>query len=311
LSHHVAALQLVALVLLTSSPASAAPHPASVKELLAAVTKQPDFSDYEMRVSRKIKLAVELGESALPALSSLLAKATSDEEHQNVGNVIAYIGGSTAVQILQMDALRSPSVISKSALALAAPSNPSKEVVALLVGYLDGPQLGDSWFPIVQSAYSLGIVRESAAVPSLLAVVDQRGAYSTFASSAAQDALDWINGPDVTIKFVVSSSNDDLIRAIVASGLPTITRRSSWCEHSTQRRGWRKTQRDWIVDAGCALDFDKAQIYLEAYRSSDGMRAVVAVGFHLSPKDGKGYNYILRRYGDQWKVIGLRPTWVS
>jgi hypothetical protein len=302
-------LILIVGVALASPLTTAAADRASVQALLSAISEGPGVD--QEKLSREIKLAIELGDSALPALGGRLEKANGDDEYKRIGDAIAYIGGSSAVGILQTNALRSPSITTQSILAFAAPSDPSEDLITTLVGYLDAPHLGDRWFPIVQSAYSLGIMRVRSALPALQVAADEPSSESSFASSAAQQAIAWINGPDATIGFLLTSSNDDLLRAIVASGLPTLDRRSLWCEQSKPRRTWRKVRESWIVEPGCRRRSNTPSIFLDSYRSSDGTRAVISIGFSLGMKDGAGYNFVLHRRGDQWQVIGLQPIWVA
>lgn len=308
----VSAIARTALLLLMifsgAAVGGAAPDRPSVQSLLKAISENPDYFDPN-KVDRKIKLAVELGNVALPQLVSRLEKASSDHEREGFATAIAYIGGASAISSLKAAALRSSSRQLKGRFAFAIPSAPSRELIDLLESYLQGPHLGESWPLIVQSAYSLGILRARAAVPALHAAADEREKYATFASGAARDALDWIAGPDVSVKFLASSPNDDLLQAVLSSGVPTINRRSSWCERSAGR-SWKRVQGNWIVEAGCSRGKEPT-VDFDAFRASDGMRAVVAVGFHLGRLDGAGYNYLLQKRGDQWTVTGLEFTWVS
>jgi hypothetical protein len=302
-------LILIVGAALASPLTTAAADRASAQALLSAISEGPGVD--QEKLGREIKLAVELGDSVLPALDGRLEKVNGEDEYRRIGYAIAYIGGSSAVSSLQANAFRSPSVTTKALLAFSAPSAPSEDLITTLVSYLDAPHLGDSWIAIVQSAYSLGIMRVRSALPALQAAADEPPGKSSFASSAAKQAISWINGPNAIIKFLVSSSNDDLLRAIVASGLPTLDRRSLWCEHSKPRRTWRKERESWIVEPGCRRRSNTPSIYLDAFRSSDGTRAVISVGFSLGMKDGAGYNFVLHRRGDQWQVVGLQPKWVA
>jgi hypothetical protein len=308
----VSGMAWAALFLLTiisgTSLGGAAPERASVQSLLKSIAENPDYFSHN-HIDTKISLAVELGKAALPQLEARLEKANNDQEREALGAAIAYIGGASAISSLKAAVERSSSLQLKDRVAFAIPSEPSKELIDLLESYLQGPHLGDSWPVIVQSAYSLGIMRAREAVPVLRATADQHENYSTFASGAARDAIDWVAGPDVTVKFLASSPNDDLLQAVLSSGVPTINRRSAWCERSAGR-SWNRVQRSWIVEPGCSHGKEPT-IGFDAFRSSDGMRAVVAIGFHLGPLDGAGYNYLLEKRGDQWVVTGLEFTWVS
>ena len=50
---------------------------------------------------------------------------------------------------------------------------------------------------------------------------------------------------------------------------------------------------------------------IDIYRSSDGERAIVAIGFTRGPKNGEGFNYVLSKRANGWQVTGLQPTWIS
>jgi hypothetical protein len=300
----------VGLALTFHSQVGAAADGARTKALLDALSTDPVWSDDGPTLSSHTKLAVELGEPAIQALTNRLGSATGDES-QRTANAIAYIGGPRAVQVLRNDALRSPSASTKALLAFAVPSAPSQELRQTLIGYLKGPHIGSTWFPIVQSAYSLGIMRDRSAITALHAAATVPGGYGTFASTAAQQALDWIGGTNPTIAFALKGPSDDLLEAIIAAGLPGLSRSSSWCERSSPSRAWHKTGEAWTVESGCASRAETPEMSVDSYRSSDGKRAVVAIGFRLGPKDGIGYNYVLRHEGDHWLVVGLQPMWVS
>src|SRR5262249_30750366 len=150
------------------------------------------------------------------------------------------------------------------------------------------------------SAYSLGVMRAHDAVPALRANADEPEQNSTFASGAARDALDWISGPAVSVRILAKGPNDDLLKAILSSGVPTINRRSAWCGSSAQR-SWTRTERTWTLKSGCSREKEPA-VGPDVFRSSDGQRAIAAIGFVLGPKDGAGYNCLLRKQGDHWVV---------
>lgn len=301
---------IAAVSMLTASLGTAGPERASVSALLSAISTDADYSDSDMDISPHVKLAVELGDSAIPALARRLDTARG-EERQRVETAIAYIGGTRAVRLLQQQVSLSPSAPTKGLLSFAVPSAPTTELSTTLISFLKGPHFGSDWFPIEQSAYSLGVMRERSAIAALRAAAQTENEPSNFASSAAKEALAWIQGSPVRIRFLVLSSDDDLLRSIVASGLPSLGRSTSWCENDSVSRTWQKTSSGWVVKGGCLVDPNTPEISFSGYRSSDGRRAVVAVAFSLGPKDGAGYNYVLRRYGTHWKVVGLQPTWVS
>lgn len=299
------------LLLVTSNAARAGsvPEPATVQSLLSAISQNPDYYGPSSGMDRKTTLAVELGEAALPQLESRLDKATNDQERESLGTAIAYIGGPSAITSLKAASLRGSSLEVKNRLAFVIPSAPSAELTVLLEKYLEGPHTGTQWPLIVQAAYSLGVMRAHGAVPALRATADQHEQYSTFASSAARDALAWIAGPDTTVRILAKGPNDDLLGAIVSAGIPTINRSSFWCE-SSAHRSWSRTRRTWTLKSGCSHGSEPT-LGIDVFRSSDGQRAVVSIGFSLGPKDGAGYNYLLRKQGDHWVVTGLEFTWVA
>ncbi len=277
-----------------------------MQSLLSAISGNAEHFDPTRKLDRTPELAVELGDSALPELESRLEKTESDRERLGLGTAIAYIGGKSAVRSLETAVKRAPSPQLTRRFAFAIPSAPSSEFVSILEAYLRGPHIGGDWPLIVQAAHSLGIMRAQAAVPALLAAANEGGG---FASEAARDALDWIGGPDVSVKFLAPGPNDDLLQAILASGVPEINRLSSWCERSAGRK-WQRAQRTWIVGSACS-SAKQPTIGFGAFRSSDGRRAIVTIGFYLGPLDAAGYTYLLRNSGDQWAVTGLEFSWVS
>lgn len=298
------------LALSCHSLSEAASTEDGVGALVEAIAKDPPWADFE-GLSRHSKLAIELGDSAIPALERRLNAAHNPDERLRIAITIAYIGGKKAVSILQRDAARSPSVSAKTAFALAVPSAPSTESSAILISYLEGPQIGSGWPPIVQSAYSLGIMRDRAAIPSLQAAATKKEGYGTFAASASRDAIDWITGAQLKVLFLTSSPDDNLLQAIFAAGVPELAHPAVWCQSSTPRRSWQIAQGVLTVKAGCPAGSNHAAVSIDVYRSSDGERALVAIGFSRGPKNGEGFNYILTKLASGWQVIGLQPTWVS
>jgi hypothetical protein len=298
---------VVLLALSSAAIRGAVSDPGSVQSLLNAISQDGNYFDPNRKPNYEIELAVELGDSALPELESRLERTNTDRERLGLGTAITYIGGASAVRSLETAVKRSPSPQLKGRFAFAIPSAPSSDFIPVLEAYLQGPHIGGDWPLIVQAAHSLGIMRAQAAVPALLAAANEGGG---FASEAARDALDWIGGPDVSVKFLVPGPNDDLLQAILASGVPEINRRSSWCEGSAGRK-WKRAQRTWIVGSACS-SAKQPTIGFDAFRSSDGSRAIVTIGFYLGPLDAAGYRYLLLRKSDnQWAVTGLEFSWVS
>lgn len=118
-------------------------------------------------------------------------------------------------------------------------------------------------------------------------------------------------GPQLKVLFVTSSPNDNLLQAIFAAGVPELAHPTVWCQSSTPRRSWQIAHGVLTVKAGCPAGSNHAAVSIDVYRSSDGERALVAIGFSRGPKNGEGFNYILTKHASGWQVIGLQPTWVS
>jgi hypothetical protein len=253
-------------------------------------------------------LATELGEAAVPMLIRRLKSATTDEDRRSTATALAYIGGHAAVEALEQRVTITPASWAKMPLYFAATSAPSRKLVAALISGLEGPHYGDEWPEMVAAAYSLGIMREKEAVPELQksANIDKG-----FASEAARYALEWIRNPAPTVSIHAPAANDDLVRALIQAGLPAPSRFTNLCEGVTPPRTWKQADGGWVIDPGCTSESRKRQVTMTTYRSTDGLRAIVSIGFVFGPLDGVGYDYVLRKVGKAWVVTGLLFTWVS
>jgi hypothetical protein len=301
------ARMLLLIPALASYPVHGTPDAERQMALLTAISEDDGMSDYQGTLSRHAKLAVEMGAAAIPVLADRMQRTRNAGERINLENSIAYIGGPQAVAVLEQETQTRPTPIAQMIFAFSIPSAPSGALNKVLIQYLNGPQTGTEWSSIQQAAYSLGIMRVRAAVPALQSAATKPGGGGT----AAREALHWMARPGLRARFQASTPNDDLLQAILAAGLPDISRSDSWCESHAKQRNWKKTPEVWIVRSGCPVGPAGHDLSVDAFNSPDGTRAIVAIGMKLGPNDGVGFTYLLRRVGRSWKVVGLQPTWVS
>jgi hypothetical protein len=301
------AIALATVFVCTAAQAEGERESPALRELLAAV--QSDRDDDPPGLAKTTRLATEVGEAAVPHLARLLVSTSDASTRRRVSWALAYVGGSGSVSVLQGQATASADTSAKAPLLFAIPSTaPSEKSIGLLVNSLNGPHYGDEWFPIVQAAISLGILREKSAVAALQRAADKK---QGFASSAAEMALRWIGGATFNLIAQTRSEGDDLLEAAFKYPLAEFSRFARLCETGRNRRLWRRSDSTWIIEPGCAENATNPSVVVETYRSTDGARAVMAIGFTAGSLDGAGYNIVFRRRGNAWAVVGISPTWVS
>lgn len=249
--------------------------------------------------------AVDAGPAALPMLRFHLRSRDSKGRGLLAAAALAYIGGEEAVDLLRRRFSAPYSVEARVLLALAFASTGRPHERALLVRWLDGEHYGDEWTPIVAAALSLGVLRETDAIPALIAAGENA---DSIAGNAAREAVRWMREGS----WSVSTGDEDVhpaIVAVLANGVPSTDRAdvfydperdSCWFRASNV---WQLSKRDCDVDA--------PRLRFGLHVSPDGRRALISVGLTFGSLDGIGYDYVVSQVGNVWRVQGVMFTWIS
>ena len=83
--------------------------------------------------------------------------------------------------------------------------------------------------------------------------------------------------------------------------------------YSDRKRGgfWKFDSSGWKFDKNRPEGEISAGLSFDTFISSDGARALVSVGFYCGQLCGNGYDYVLHKDGNEWKVQAMKSTWVS
>ncbi|QJR13335.1 hypothetical protein [Usitatibacter palustris] len=286
----VAVANLAALLLSASLGASST---LTVEKMFEAHASN-DHNPFYLGVDAK--LGTELGEAGASQLAARMAAEKDEERLRLLASAIAYAGGKAAIEALQAKSV-AKYPWARGMTFLVAPSARSEGMIQPLIRAVDQPR--DEYSARTQAALSLALLKDKRAIPSLRRMAGER----LGDSSAAKAAVTWIELPQATVKFEASSRDDDLLAAILPFYPPdSDPRLALLCDGI---RTWRLGSDGWGVVPGCSQGASK--VVLETFRSSDGLRAVAAV----SVQGAVGYNYLLRKHGDRWAVVGIRHTWIA
>jgi hypothetical protein len=305
----------LALSLLLSMPAQALALPTSSiptdgRTCLADIQmllKQRSGSGPGQGPSSLDRCLLDAGEATLIPIKAALAGANSPEALERISGALAHIGGVQSVSMLRELYNVHPTVGIRAALCFALASTGTADDRKFLIEALQGKHFGGEWYPLVAAAYSLGVLRASEAKPALRA---SAGMKAGFASFAAEDALEWMEKGDRSVKFEKAGGVDDeVIAAIVANGLPRLNESPIFVE-GVHQRVWRiGSSGDWTVGSFSHGE-DVPSVGFQVVRSKDGMRAIVSVTLYFGILNANGFDYFLER-SDHWRVRCLVPTWES
>jgi hypothetical protein len=292
---------LVALAMVGASSVATDGQSAGPSAFLSAVqAAQPDDDDIEALAVA----ALDATADDRARLGGILRRGTEAQRNAALF-ALAYSGGDDAVAILERYRHPSNDAARRALLcfALASRGTPADRTTLMR-----SEHIGDEWLPIVAAALSLGVLRATEATTAL----EQVAAFAdgSTAADAARDALRWIRQGPWRVELPASTSDDDrIIAAVLRNGIPRTDEASAF--YDTARGGpWVLAANVWRFRPGTRA-VDVPSLVFTVHRNATGTRARVSVGVTFAPKNGSGYDYLLVRERDEWRVTGVMSTWVS
>lgn len=297
-------LVLVCTALALAFPAAAQDLPPEVQRLRSLIEQATDPLD---AMDDLPALAIDAGPTAIPVLREVLAR---DQGHRGelAAAGLAYIGGDTAVEVLLQHYRARKDLTTKSLLATAMASTKlTAENRAFLEECLKGEHFGTEWMPIVSSALSLGVLRASESREAL-----ERTAKKTpgsIASGAAEEALRWMAQGHWKLEIQPTVKVEPAIGAVLRNGVPRTDEAERFFDPE-RHLYWSHRNATWTIEE-TSEDGDVPSMSFRIHLSPDETRALVSVGITFGPLNGIGYDYVLRKEGNEWVVQGVFFTWIS
>jgi hypothetical protein len=288
-------IQAVACFLfLTSSCSASKPtQNGQVADLLKLVTEQ------KLASTELFSLAIDTGPSAIPALAKFLETATEEDHRYNAIQAAVYIGGETAVAIVRQEFERTKNDIFRNELVEAAlvgalttvdNTENRKELINFLKS--DNPRT------VAAAAHGLGLFRAKEAVPALQAVPRDR--YPP-ASQAADLALQWIKNGYFAIDTMPNEESRRVIAAVLRNGSPNFGELGPETYVMDLSGGyWNYAASGWRFNVGQAPK--ETGLSIGAFVGKERTRALVSVALICGGLCGSGYNFVLKKEGEVWKV---------
>ncbi|MCC6489768.1 MAG: HEAT repeat domain-containing protein [Candidatus Hydrogenedentes bacterium] len=285
-------------------------------ELLAEVLGQEDFDFWfgpdESYVKRS---AIELGDEAVPSIAEMLHNASNDETRRNAYIALAYIGGPKAVEVLRDYYSKTGDVDVLVELCFALGSTGTTEDRQYLLETMEQQTRNarSTNFGARRAAssalYTLDVLREQRAIPTLEEMVRLQG----LGPNEVNRVLQSIEHGYWSVPMLANCmERDKVILAVLRSGLDNSPDAETVHLHELDsNRTWIRSPDGWDV----AYDEENAKrkpwVQFDVFISSDGQRAICDTTQYYGPRAARGYDYVLRRDANEWKVVGLRMGWVS
>jgi hypothetical protein len=272
---------------------------------LIAAVRAAQEDDHELEAV--LRAALDATPDDRARLVTILRRGTTPQRAAALV-ALAYAGGDEAIATLQREGHPATDITRRALLCFALAGRGSRDDLSVLTRELRGEHFGDEWRPIVAAALSLGVLRAADATAALERVANTGD--GSGAADAAAEALRWIRNGPWRIELPTSPSADDhVVAAAFRNGIPrTATapafydaaRGGAWALEGTV---WRFRPRPRAADEP-TIDFT-------VHRNAAGTQALLSIAITFGPKNGSGYDYVLERHGDEWRVRGVQFTWVS
>ena len=285
-------------------------------ELMVKVMGREDFDFWaEPEDSYVKRSAIELGDEAVPSLVEALSNAANEDARRVVSTTLAYVGGAKAVEALKDCYSRSGDLGVLADLSFALGSTGTPEDRQFLVETMErclrptGSQ-DDAWHNVFSSvALTLGVLREEQSMPVLEALVKLQGVESF----EADIILRWINRGFFAVPVLENpTERDKVILAVLRNGLEnTLDAQTAHLHEVDSNRSWLRSPDGWDVSYRDDNPDRLPRVRFDVFISSDGQRALCETGQTFGPLAGVGYDYVLRRDANEWKVVGMTMTWIS
>lgn len=272
---------------------------------LIAAVRAADADDDDL--DAVLRAALDATADDCSRLVTILRRGTSAQRAAALA-ALAYAGGDEAIATLQREGHPATDTYRRALLCFALAGRGTRDDRAVLTRELRGEHFGDEWPPIVAAALSLGVLRAADATAALERVANTGD--GSGAAAAAGEALRWIRNGPWRIELPASASDDDcVIAAAFRNGIPRTADAPAFYDASRggawalEGAVWRFRPRPKAADEP-TIDFI-------VHRNAAGTQALLSVAITLGPKNAAGYDYVLDRAGDEWRVRGVQFTWVS
>jgi len=273
----------------------------AIRRLARAVT-----SDHAGPESALPGAAIDAGPAAVPALRDLLRDKDDDIRFRAM-TALAYIGGDSALVVLEREYRRTPAVGTKSLLCAALATRGTPEDRAFLARSLKGEHFGSEWMPIVSAALSLGILRAADSRGALEAAASMK---EGLASQAAAQALLWLSdGRSRVTGIDVNSDTGAVVAAVLANGVPRMDEARAFAD--TARNGvWQRNDHEWTFRRS-RLPQHLPEVSFVPHISRNGKAAVVSVSITFGSLNASGYDFVLWKDSSGWHPVAIFFTWIS
>jgi len=257
-------------------------------------------ADWFRAGDEKPGLVLDTAAVDVPALAELLARGTEPQQ-MAASEALGYGSGDAAIAALRANAGAGPaSSMLPLALGIRGTAADREELVSALV-------VKDGRWPPEGAALSLGVLRAREAVPALERLATGDGSDM---SAAAHEALRWIRQGTWRVDDLPAASDEDrVIAAVFRNGIPR-TEGLSLFNDDERGGAWICDGDRWRFRAG-ARAADAPELGFNVRFNAQRTRAILSVSVVFGPLNGSGYDYVLSREADGWKVRGVIPTWVS
>ncbi len=263
------------------------------------------ISEQKLASTELLSLAIDTGPSAIPALAKFLETATEEDQRSNAIRAAVYIGGETAVAIVRQEFERTKNGIFRNELVEAAlvealttvdNTENRKELISFLKS--------DNFRTVVAAAHGLGLFRAKEAISALQEVPRDR--YPP-ASQAADLALQWIKNGYFAIDTVPNEESRRVVAAVLRNGSPDFGQPGPETYVTDLGGGyWSYAASGWRFNVGQAPK--ETGLSIGAFVGKERTRALVSVGLICGGLCGSGYNFVLRKEGEVWKVQLIEHT---
>jgi len=271
---------------------------------LIAAVRAADADDDDLEAVQRAALDATADDRS--RLAAILRRGTSAQRGAAL-TALAYAGGDDAIAVLQRDAHPATDTARRALLCFALAGRGTGADRAVLTRQLRGEHFGDEWPPIVAAALSLGVLRAADAAPALERVAN---AGDGIAAHTAAEALRWIRKGPWRIELPASASADDrVIAAAFRNGIPRTAGAPAFYEAS-RGGAWALEDAVWRFRPR-PRTADEPTIQFTVHRNATETQALLSIAVIFGPRNGAGYDYVLVRQGDEWRVRGVQFTWIS
>ncbi len=296
-------MPLLALLLAAPAPPDRSVDLGEIRPLLDGASESTPI-DLFLRLP---ELAVGLDERQIDGLIWVLRHG-SKPQRLLAAELITYAGEPRAARVLLRRSLWTGEEELARLASMAAGALSSQPTRDLLVAQLAGEQIGATWGSVMESALSLGVRRERAAVPALREAAGR--VPESFGADAARLALSWIEGGEGRVAFAETTDELEVLAAVFRLGLPRTYDRPQLYEAASERL-WSVENGEWSFSHTAVRPQRTPRLDFKVRISPEQERAIVSAALNLEGHCGTGWDYVLRRRAGRWQVVGFWMIWIS